>query len=1048
MKDERKKNLRKAALVGAGVAGGVAVAGLSSPFVRSELRNFLRTRGRVHSGDFSKVLPAGAKDDAKKVLKALKERGVDLGEARVAVTGAGGTGKTVLSKALAEYVPRSQTTSRGVHVHGNPHRALDHEIRRKPWGWDFSGYQPQKGTISEQTHLLAQEDPDKFDILVHLEKPVKVVRDQLLGRGKGATQYLVEDYPLLQRNLRNAFEQADGEVVQVAPHIKVKLRPAGGSFMADKNLDAALKSRGLTAPSGKREDKLLTLSTGRSSVYRGIPSYFRKGPTFIAAAAGAAGGAVGYGVNEKLGDGNYRRESLGDAQFLLDREISLVKQLPKDPRKLESALKRHIEKAKSTRWSHAQIAIPSSVDLRSFPGANRTRLAIPLPGESLGTPSVRIGNLHAHTQGPVHLVHQDSSAPTNLRAVLHHIPESLAAIKMRLSGAEPFVKDAAQKLKVVYIDETGAGHRAQANNVVRAARKMGIEAESVDFTDTFLRRRADGKEYRAAYVDFLKKKKVSTLPRLVRAHLGYHGGVDARKKAKFLRDAKDSAILLAHPHLEYQFRDVARPISVMHTDPVKWPVSFSPSTEGRRLHIGTAGVVGDMNAELKKEVSGLAVHPDLLKKRMSRSGLMGRGKFNVTVSAGGEALEVPEMAEQILKSDLPGNAEVHAVAGRRKDVFRRLQRMAKKDQRLKVHGFAPLPKMMREADLNVIRAHGTSYAETLTSGKPAVYYGPSLDLVDIQGTLTRRTAVYGGKVTKNPVAVGLENIPVAIAESRRNYAGLRAQAEKMQREYGDPASQIAAAAVKEARAPRDYKKEYAEYHAKPEQVGNRSLRNQARRKLGLKNGDPREVDHKTPISKGGGNGHGNLRAVSFELNRQKAARMEKDAGISAAIQGLARMGSSTGTGMLAGFGRSLAKKSLSGLGRFAAGRGAMEAVSEVAPKASRKFLQEQGLLALNKHHPAAKFVPIAQTAAAGARVPRRSLWDAFPQIGRKAVQLEHRVTPAFGPAAHNMGKLMHDPQAAVAAFGGTLASHAARGLGAKRIGTAFSTLGEALPEVF
>jgi superfamily II DNA/RNA helicase len=68
---------------------------------------------------------------------------------------------------------------------------------------------------------------------------------------------------------------------------------------------------------------------------------------------------------------------------------------------------------------------------------------------------------------------------------------------------------------------------------------------------------------------------------------------------------------------------------------------------------------------------------------------------------------------------------------------------------------------------------------------------------------------------------------------------------------------------------RDYKKEYAEYHAKPEQVENRSLRNQARRKLGLKKGDPREADHKTPLSKGGGNGHGNLRAVSRKTNRTK-----------------------------------------------------------------------------------------------------------------------------------------------------------------------------------
>ena len=68
---------------------------------------------------------------------------------------------------------------------------------------------------------------------------------------------------------------------------------------------------------------------------------------------------------------------------------------------------------------------------------------------------------------------------------------------------------------------------------------------------------------------------------------------------------------------------------------------------------------------------------------------------------------------------------------------------------------------------------------------------------------------------------------------------------------------------------RDYKKEYAEYHSKPEQRANRSNRNKARRKLGLKVGDPREADHIKSIDKGGSNAKGNLRAVSRKINRVK-----------------------------------------------------------------------------------------------------------------------------------------------------------------------------------
>jgi 5-methylcytosine-specific restriction endonuclease McrA len=68
---------------------------------------------------------------------------------------------------------------------------------------------------------------------------------------------------------------------------------------------------------------------------------------------------------------------------------------------------------------------------------------------------------------------------------------------------------------------------------------------------------------------------------------------------------------------------------------------------------------------------------------------------------------------------------------------------------------------------------------------------------------------------------------------------------------------------------RNYRKEYDEYHGTPEQRKNRAARNRARNKLGLKKGDPREVDHKTALDKGGGNGKKNLRAVSKSTNRKK-----------------------------------------------------------------------------------------------------------------------------------------------------------------------------------
>jgi|TARA_Y100000401_G_scaffold105365_1_gene97959 5-methylcytosine-specific restriction endonuclease McrA len=71
---------------------------------------------------------------------------------------------------------------------------------------------------------------------------------------------------------------------------------------------------------------------------------------------------------------------------------------------------------------------------------------------------------------------------------------------------------------------------------------------------------------------------------------------------------------------------------------------------------------------------------------------------------------------------------------------------------------------------------------------------------------------------------------------------------------------------------RNYRREYDTYHSKRKQKKNRAKRNTARRRSGLKVGDPREVDHKKPLSKGGSNGKRNLRVVSRRTNRRKGAR--------------------------------------------------------------------------------------------------------------------------------------------------------------------------------
>ena len=80
---------------------------------------------------------------------------------------------------------------------------------------------------------------------------------------------------------------------------------------------------------------------------------------------------------------------------------------------------------------------------------------------------------------------------------------------------------------------------------------------------------------------------------------------------------------------------------------------------------------------------------------------------------------------------------------------------------------------------------------------------------------------------------------------------------------------------------RDYRREYHNYHSKPEQKKNRAKRNAARatmEKAGkVSKGDGKDVAHKKPLAKGGSNEKSNLKVASRSKNRSfprtKKARM-------------------------------------------------------------------------------------------------------------------------------------------------------------------------------
>lgn len=77
---------------------------------------------------------------------------------------------------------------------------------------------------------------------------------------------------------------------------------------------------------------------------------------------------------------------------------------------------------------------------------------------------------------------------------------------------------------------------------------------------------------------------------------------------------------------------------------------------------------------------------------------------------------------------------------------------------------------------------------------------------------------------------------------------------------------------------RDYKRELEwEHKKKPNRVKDRAARNSARSQLGLNVGDPRQADHKIPLTEGGSKSLSNLHAIMGSANLKKEADRKKRA---------------------------------------------------------------------------------------------------------------------------------------------------------------------------
>lgn len=268
----------------AGVAGGAGLAAggiiAAHPALRAQVRAGLRG---ARTSEMRAELPQEVVQRGKAVASKLREMGIDPKKHRIGISGAGGTGKSTLTRALEKELGmgRLHMDEFGVSLKG---RDIPKYLRE--------GGRIEPGTIAEQTHLTNQVDPDMFDYMIRIDAPQKQVKKQIIARGRGAGQLAWYDYPKLRKTIRKGFDLTEGTVQKPISGVQIKARPQSG-FRAADIVKAELSKKGLK-PTGDRQKDLMSLAYGSTPVLPGILPYLRKGN--IAAGAGIVGaGAAGGG---------------------------------------------------------------------------------------------------------------------------------------------------------------------------------------------------------------------------------------------------------------------------------------------------------------------------------------------------------------------------------------------------------------------------------------------------------------------------------------------------------------------------------------------------------------------------------------------------------------------------------------------------------------------------------------------------------------------------------------------------------------------------------
>ena len=283
-------------------------------------------------------------------------------------------------------------------------------------------------------------------------------------------------------------------------------------------------------------------------------------------------------------------------------------------------------------------------------------------------------------------------------------------------------------INIYYTDPArGRGHFQQAQNIAKALEARGVPYNLVNVEEKFTSPEA-------------RKKLIETYDKVRRGEISQ--GEWKRAWTQFYAKEVDKGALKAHakagggtiltnPGLAPWMRG-AGPANVVISDPSKAMMETPLGTSWSRaqdIKYVPKGVEGYTGQHVRR-VANVPVDPGMFQR--GTTPVFGAGTANVTVSGGGTGTDVVKQVQQLLQSKtqtIGGKPiTIHALsanmAKRDPKQFAALQDLARQNPgRIKVHGLLEpeqIRNVFQQADMNVLRPHGTMGTEAMLAKKPMI----------------------------------------------------------------------------------------------------------------------------------------------------------------------------------------------------------------------------------------------------------------------------------------------------------------------------------------